>query len=114
MSTLAGVYSVLSLSVATRRREIAIRSAVGAVRSRIVGLILRDGGRLIVAGLVAGLVISFALSRVLESMLFGVSRADPATLVVAALAFAVVALLACYIPAARAARIDPADALKGE
>jgi putative ABC transport system permease protein len=112
--TLAGVYSVLSLSVATRKREIAIRSAVGAVRGRIVGLILRDGARLIVAGLVAGLVISFALSRVLQSMLFGVSRADPATLVGAALAFALVALLACYVPAARAARINPADALKGD
>ena len=77
-------------------------------------MILRDGARLIFAGLAAGLLISFGLSRVLQSMLFGVSRADPLTLAGAALAFALVALLACYSPAARAARIDPADALKRE
>jgi putative ABC transport system permease protein len=112
--TLAGVYGVLSLTVAARRRELAIRSAVGADGRRIVGLVLRGGLALIGAGVVAGVAVSFALSRVLQAMLFDVGPADPATLGAAALAFIVVALIACTFPALRAARVDPAEALKAE
>jgi putative ABC transport system permease protein len=112
--TLAGVYSVLSLSVTARRREIAIRSAVGAARGTIMGLVLRDGLKLIAGGIVIGLAIAFVLARALQTLLFGVGPADPLTLTAAALAFVLVALLACWLPATRAARIDPAEALKGE
>ena len=112
--TLAGVYSVLSLSVTARRRELAIRTAVGADARGIIGLVLRSGLMLVGAGIVAGVVVSFALSRVLQAMLFEVGPADPLTLSAAAVAFAGVALLACALPAVRAARVDPAEALKGE
>ena len=112
--TLAGVYSVLSLSVTARRREIAIRSAMGAARGAIMSMILHDGIKLIAGGIVIGLGIAVVLSRALETLLFGVGPADPATLAVAALAFVAVALLACCLPAARAARVEPAEALKGE
>ena len=112
--TLAGVYSVLSLMVTARRRELAIRTAVGADARRIIGLVLRSGVTLIAAGIVAGVAVSFALSRVLQTMLFEVGPADPLTLGAAAAAFAAVALLACALPAVRAARVDPAEALKGD
>jgi putative ABC transport system permease protein len=112
--TLAGVYSVLSLSVTARRREIAIRSAVGAARGEIMGMIVYDGLKLIAGGIVIGLGIALVLSRALQTLLFGVGPADPATLAAGALAFAVVALLACCLPAARAARVEPAEALKSE
>jgi putative ABC transport system permease protein len=112
--TLAGVYSVLSLTVAARRRELAIRTAVGADARTIIGLVLRGGLVMIAAGIVAGVAVSFALSRVLQAMLFEVGPADPVTLGAAALAFALVALLACSLPAMRAARADPAEALKAE
>ena len=112
--TLAGVYSVLSLTVTARRRELAIRTAVGASARRIVGLVLRSGLTLVGAGIVVGIAVSFVLSRVLQAMLFEVGPADPLTLLAAAAAFAAVALLACALPAVRAARVDPVDALKGE
>ena len=112
--TLAGVYSVLALSVTTRRREIAIRSALGAARGTVMSMIVGDGLRLIAGGVVLGLGISFVLSRALRTLLFGVGPTDPTTLAAAALTFVVVALLACCIPAARAARVQPAEALKSE
>jgi putative ABC transport system permease protein len=111
--TLAGIYSVLSLMVTARRRELAIRTAVGADAQRIVGLVLRSGLTLVGAGILAGVAVSFALSRVLQAMLFEVGPADPLTLAAAAVAFVAVALLACSLPAARAARVHPAEALKG-
>jgi putative ABC transport system permease protein len=111
--TLAGIYSVLSLMVTARRRELAIRTAVGADAQRIVGLVLRSGLTLVGAGILAGVAVSFALSRVLQAMLFEVGPADPLTLAAAAVAFVAVELLACSLPAARAARVHPAEALKG-
>jgi putative ABC transport system permease protein len=112
--TLAGTYSVLSLSVAARRRELAIRTAVGANAWKLIGLVLRGGLRLIGIGIVAGIAASFVLSRVLQAMLFEVGPADPVTLLAAAAVFALVALLACWLPAVRAARIAPSEALKAE
>jgi putative ABC transport system permease protein len=115
-STLAlvGIYGVLSLSVGSRKREIAIRSAIGAQPRDIVGLVLREGFRLMAIGLVFGAVISLALSRILSSFLFGVQPTDPVTLLGVMILFAAVALLACYPPARRATKVDPMEALRHE
>jgi len=109
-----GIYGVLSLSVNSRRREIAVRSAVGAQRRDIVVLVLREGFRLIAVGLVFGAGIALVLSRVLRSFLFGVQPSDPLVLLGGTLLLAVVALLACLLPARRAAKADPMEALRYE
>ena len=111
---LVGVYNVLSLSVSSRKREIAIRSAVGAQRRDIVVLVLREGFRLIALGLAFGAGIALVLSRVLKSFLFGVQPSDPLVLLGGAVLFAAVALLACWLPARRAAKVDPMEALRYE
>lgn len=112
--TLIGIYGVLSLSVAARRREIAIRTAVGARQGDIRNLILGEGFRLIAGGVVSGIVAAVVLSRVLRSFLFGVETTDPVTLIAVGLLFAGVALLACWAPTRRAARVDPLEALRYE
>lgn len=112
--TLGGIYSVLSLSVAARRREIAIRSAVGAERKRILNLVMGQGLKMIVGGAIVGMIASLVLSSLLRSQLFGVDAFDPVTLLVAMLLFVLVGLIACWAPAHRASRIDPVDALKSE
>jgi putative ABC transport system permease protein len=112
--TLVGIYGVLSLSVASRRREIAIRSAVGAGRSDIRNLVLEEGFRLVAGGVVAGIAIALLLSRVLGAFLFGVEPNDPLTLIAVGLLFAIVALLACWVPIRRAMRVDPLEALRYE
>lgn len=112
--TLVGIYGVLSLSVASRRREIAIRAAVGAARGDIRTLIFGEGFRLIAGGLAAGVVLALLISRVLQTFLYGVQPTDPLTLIGSALLFAAVALLACWAPSHRAARVDPAEALRYE
>jgi putative ABC transport system permease protein len=110
--TLVGIYGVLSLSVAARRREIAIRAAVGAGRSDIRNLVFAEGLRLIAGGVVAGMAAAFVLSRVLRSFLYEVDPADPVTLIAVGVLFAGVALLACWEPTRRAAKIDPIEALR--
>jgi putative ABC transport system permease protein len=112
--TLVGVYGVLSLSVASRRRELAIRTAVGAERRDILKLVLGEGLRLIAGGVIAGLVAAIALSRVLRTFLFEVEPTDPATLIGVGALFVCVALLACWAPARRAAKVDPLEALRCE
>lgn len=112
--TLVGIYGVLSLSVASRRRELAIRSAVGAEQKDIRNLIFGEGFRLIGAGVLAGVALAVLVSRALRTFLFGVQPADPATLAVAGALFVGVALLACWAPVRRAARVDPLDALRYE
>jgi putative ABC transport system permease protein len=112
--TLVGIYGVLSLSVAARRREIAIRAAVGAGRRDIRRLVLGEASRLIAGGVASGVVAAVLLSRVLQSFLFEVSPADPLTLAVMGLLFAVVALAACWVPTRRAAGVDPLEALRCE
>jgi len=112
--TLVGIYGVLSLSVASRRRELAIRSAVGAGRNDIRNLVFGEGFRLIAGGIIAGVVAALLLSRVLRTFLFGVEPTDPATLIAVGVLFAIVALLACWVPTRRAVRVDPLEALRYE
>jgi putative ABC transport system permease protein len=112
--TLIGIYGVLSLSVASRRREIAIRTAMGAERHNIRNLVFREGFRLIAGGLISGLAAAFVLAHVLRSFLFRVQPTDPATLTVVGALFAAVALLACWVPSRRAIAVDPAEALRYE
>ena len=114
MLTLVGIYGVLALSVASRRREIAIRAAVGAERRHIRNLIFAEGFRLIAGGVVSGIMAALVLSRVLKSFLFGVAVADPTTLVVVGMLFCAVALLACWVPIRRAGAVDATEALRYE
>src|SRR5262245_28095528 len=112
--TLVGIYGVLSLSVASRRREIAIRAAVGAGGRDILSLVLGEGFRLIAIGVLAGLAAAIAFSRILRTFLFGVEPTDPGTLIVVGLLFSCVALFSCWFPAQRATRVDPIEALRDE
>lgn len=112
--TLVGIYGVLSLSVASRRKELAIRSAVGAQQKDIRNLIFGEGFRLIASGVLTGVALAVVLSRVLRSFLFEVQPSDPATLIVAGVLFVGVAMLACWVPVRRAARVDPLEALRYE
>ncbi len=112
--TLVGIYGVLSLSVASRRREIAIRAAVGAERRDIRNLIFAEGFRLIGGGVIAGMAAALLLSRVLSSFLFEVEPSDPLTLLGVGLLFVGVSLLACWVPTRRAVKIDPLEALRYE
>lgn len=110
----AGLYAVVSYSVARRMREIGIRVALGASRRMISGLFLRRGAKLAVGGVSVGLVLSAALTRLLTRMLFGVEATDALTFAAVAAALAAVALAASWIPARRAARVDPIRVLKAE
>jgi putative ABC transport system permease protein len=110
--TLVGIYGVLSLSVASRRRELAIRSAVGAQQKDIRRLIFGEGFRLIAGGVLAGIALAVVLSRVLRSFLFEVQPSDPATFIVVGALFVGVGLLACWAPARRAGKVDPLEALR--
>ncbi|HEX3745414.1 MAG TPA: ABC transporter permease [Bryobacteraceae bacterium] len=110
--TLVGIYGVLSLSVAARRREIAIRAAVGAGQKDIRKLVFAEGVGLIAGGVVSGIAAAFVLARVLRSFLYQVDPADPVTLLAVGALFAGVALLACWQPTRRAAKIDPIEALR--
>ena len=112
--TLVGIYGVISLSVASRRRELAIRSAVGAEQKDIRNLIFGEGFQLIASGVLAGVALAMLLSRVLRTFLFKVEPSDPATLLVVAALFVGVALLACWVPVRRAAKVDPLEALRYE
>ncbi|HEU0176552.1 MAG TPA: ABC transporter permease [Blastocatellia bacterium] len=109
-----GIYSVTAYSVAQRVREIGVRMALGAQTGAILKLVVGQGMKLVASGLALGLAASFALTRLMSDMLFGVSAADPPTFIVITLLLAFIALLACWIPARRAAKVDPMVALKCE
>ena len=109
-----GVYGVLAESVAQRQREIGIRMALGADPPAIMRLILGQGALLVATGVAGGLAASVAASRVVASLLFGVSRTDPLTYAIVPVVLASVALAACYLPARRATAVDPMTALRAE
>ena len=109
-----GIYGVMSYVVAGRTREIGLRMALGAQLHQVRQLILRQGMMLAGIGLILGLAVVFVLARFLTSMLYGVSPSDPVTFLGITFLLGMVALLACYLPARRAARIDPMIAIREE
>lgn len=110
----AGIYATLAYSVASRQREMGIRLALGATRSGVMRMVLRQGMTLVGIGLALGLAAAWALTRLLRGMLYGVSPLDPLTLTAAALLLSLIALLACYVPARRATKVDPMEVLRYE
>jgi len=109
-----GIYGVVAFSVARRTQEIGIRVALGAQRGDVLRLVLGEGARMAGLGVVIGIVASLAITRLISSLLFGVSASDPVTFAAVAVLLSVVALLASYIPARRAMRVDPIIALRYE
>ena len=109
-----GLYGVMSQAVSTRVRELGVRTALGASGGHIARSVVGEGMRTTGAGLAIGLVGAAALTRVIESMLFGVTPLDPLSFAIAAVVLSAVALGACVLPARRAARVDPLVALRTE
>jgi putative ABC transport system permease protein len=112
--TAVGIYGVLSFHVARRTQEIGIRIALGARRANVLRMVVAEGVALVMAGIGIGLAGALALTRFLSSLLFGVEPRDPLTFAAVPLLLTVVALLAAYIPARRAAKVDPIVALRYE
>jgi len=110
----AGIYSVLSYAVAQRSKEIGLRMALGADRGAVLGLFLRLGGRLLGLGLVVGVAGSLALTKIVSSQVFGGPLLDPWAFAIAVLLLSLAALLASYLPAVRATKVDPMNALRAD
>ena len=109
-----GVYGTMAFSVGQRTREVGVRMALGARAPDVLRMVVMQGMQVTVLGLLLGAAGAFALSRYLETLVFGIEPTDPATFVVVASLLATVAALACYIPARRAARLDPAETLRAD
>jgi putative ABC transport system permease protein len=109
-----GIFGVMNYSVALRTRELGLRLAVGAQPRQVLLLVLKQGLTLTIVGVVLGLAAAFALTRLLSGLLFGVGTFDATTFATISLLLIVVSLLACYLPARRAMRIDPLSALRYE
>ncbi|MCI0536925.1 MAG: ABC transporter permease [Verrucomicrobiales bacterium] len=109
-----GVYGIMAYSVSRRTREMGIRLALGASKSAVLGLIFREGMTLVAGGILIGITLSLALSGVLTNQLFGVSASDPLTFSMVAILLTGVAAVACWLPASRAAKVDPILALRSE
>jgi putative ABC transport system permease protein len=109
-----GIYGVMSYAVAQRTQEIGIRMALGAGEQSIAKMVLRNGAVLAATGVAIGLLLAFGLARLAASLLFQTSAADPPTFSVVPMMLLAVALLACYLPARRASRVDPMNALRNE
>jgi putative ABC transport system permease protein len=109
-----GIYGLMSYAVAQRTREIGVRMALGAQSGNVLSLVIGHGMKLALTGVALGLVASVALTSAIKSMLFGVSATDPTTFALIALLLLLVALLACWLPARHAAKVDPVEALRCE
>jgi putative ABC transport system permease protein len=112
--TAIGLYGVMAYSVSQRTREMGIRIALGAQTGNVLRLVVKQGMILAAIGVVLGLITSFAMTRLMRTILYEVSATDPVTFIFAPLLIGVVALLACWIPARRAASVDPMVALRNE
>jgi putative ABC transport system permease protein len=109
-----GIYGMMAYFVSERTREIGIRIALGAQRGNVLGMVAKLGLKLTLIGIVIGIALAIGLTRLIARLLFGVSATDPTTFAAVAIALASVALLACYIPARRATKVDPMVALRYE
>jgi ABC-type antimicrobial peptide transport system permease subunit len=109
-----GIYGVLSYAVTQRSQEISVRMALGAQRGDVIRLVAASGLGLVACGLAVGLVAALALARLIDSLLYGIEPSDPLTFAIAGLVLVGVALVATILPALRAARMAPAQALRGD
>ena len=109
-----GIYGLMAYSVEQRTQEIGIRLALGADSSAVKNMVVVQGMRLAIVGVVVGIAASFGLAKLIASLLFGVTARDPAVFVTAPIVLTLVALIAAWIPARRASRVDPIDALRYE
>ncbi len=110
--TVIGLYGMLSYAVAQRRPEIGVRIAIGALRHHVIGLVMREAGRLLVTGVIAGMIFSLVAGRTASTLLFGVKPHDPITLVAACSLLTIIAAAASFLPARRAANLDPMQVLR--